>query len=59
MIGKLLCKLPRWMGGGCLRRHQVRMVEDDLKFTHNVLRCPRCGKEIFRKIYERKVKAAK
>lgn len=42
MLGSLICKLPKWLGGG--HKRGKRVAETTTTTTHlDHFRCPRCG----------------
>lgn len=43
MIGKLICALPKWMGGGHKRGKRVTEVTFTTTTHLNHYRCTRCG----------------
>lgn len=49
MLGRLICKLPRWLGGGHRRGRRVTTELAGL----TMLQCPRC-----KKLWARKAKPA-
>ena len=56
MLGKLLCALPKWLGGGHKRGklELARCLEDGL--TEKVYVCWRCGATWTRKVKRREAK---
>ena len=61
LIGKLLCKLPRFMGGGHRRGKRVSVPANftrEFKPGYDTIRCPRCGATWTRKVKAKKEKAA-
>jgi hypothetical protein len=51
MLGKIICSLPRWLGGGHRRGRRVADVLGTLQGQGLFyLQCPRCGATWTRKI---------
>lgn len=52
-FGKLICLLPKWLGGGCLRGEVIGSVKAEGKPEERTYQCPRCHGNI----HTRKIKA--
>ena len=49
IFGKLICKLPKWLGGGHRRgRKGERYMTDNGRYQD--ARCPRCGRALRYKV---------
>lgn len=51
LIGKVLCRLPKWLGGGHKRGRREGVIENHAAglFFHTFA-CPRCGATWMRKV---------
>ena len=45
--GRLVCALPKWMGGG---HRRGRIIERDEAKNTVTTACPRCGRQLTRKV---------